>query len=52
MLICSYKYVPVLPVNVSRPYFFMRPQGVHENSGVWGRDYRVHGRGKGKNERV
>ena len=39
MTLCSYNYAPVLPVNVSRPYFSTRPQGVHEKFGVWGRDY-------------
>ena len=35
----SYNYAPVLPVNVSRPYFSTRPQGAREKFGVWGRDY-------------
>ena len=30
----SYNYDPVLPVNVSRPYFSTKPQGVHEKFGV------------------
>ena len=29
--------LPVFPVNVSRPYFSTRPQGVCEKFGVWGR---------------
>jgi len=27
----SYNYTPVLSINVSRPYFSTRPQGVYEN---------------------
>ena len=38
MPIRSYDYTPVLPVNVSRPYFSTRPQGAREKFGVWGRD--------------
>ena len=29
---------PVLPVNVSRPYFSTRPQGARKKFCVWGRD--------------
>ena len=43
MTLRSYKYAPVLPVKVSRPYFSTRPQGVREKFGVWGRDYRGPG---------
>ena len=39
MPICSYDYAPVLPVNMSRPYFSTRPQGAREKFVVWGRDY-------------
>ena len=39
MTLRSYNYAPVLPVNVSRPYFLTRPQGAREKFGVWGRDY-------------
>ena len=35
MPIRSYKYVPVLPVNMSRPYFSTRPQATREKFGVW-----------------
>ena len=35
----SYNYAPVLPVNVSKPYFSTQLQGVHEKFAVWGRDY-------------
>ena len=35
----SYNYAPVLPVNVSRPYFLTRPQGVRKKFGVWEQDY-------------
>ena len=38
MSICSYDFVPVLPVKVSRPYFLTRLQGVREKLGVWGHD--------------
>jgi len=37
----SYDCAPVLPMNVSRPYFLIRPQGVREKFGVWGRDYAI-----------
>ena len=30
----SYNYDPVLPLNVSRPYFSTKPQGVREKFGV------------------
>ena len=39
MPIRSYNYAPVLPVNMSRPYFSTRPQDTHEKVGVWGWDY-------------
>ena len=32
----TYNYIPVLPVNVSRPYFLTRPQGVHAKNVVSG----------------
>ena len=35
----SYKYAPVLPGNVPRPYFSTRPKGAREKFDVWGRDY-------------
>ena len=38
MPIRLYNYVPVLPVNVFRPYLFARSQGVHKNL-VMGQDY-------------
>jgi len=34
-----YNYAPVLPVNVSRPYFLTRPQGARKKIGVWWWDY-------------
>jgi len=34
-----YDYAPVLPVNVSRTYFWTRLEGTREKFGVWGRDY-------------
>ena len=43
MPIRSYDCAPVLPVNVSRPYFLIRPQGAREKFGVWGRDYAIDG---------
>ena len=43
MPIHSYDCVPVLPVNVSRPYFITRSQGTCEKFGVWGRDYASSG---------
>ena len=43
MPIRSYDYAPVLPVNVSRPYFTTRPQSAREKFGVWGRDYGASG---------
>ena len=36
MAISLYNYTPVLPVNVSRPYFSTRPQGVHAKNLVSG----------------
>ena len=58
MTIRSDNYAPVLPVNVSRPYFSTRPQGACEKFGVWGRDYitcstaqeKVGGRGRAGGE--
>ena len=47
MLIRSYDYTPVLPVNVSRPYFSTRPQDTCEKLGVWGQDYGMLGKGLG-----
>ena len=38
MTLRLYNYAPVLPVNVSRPYFSTRPHGAREKFGVWGRD--------------
>ena len=45
VLIRLYDEAPVLPVNVSRPYFSIRPQGAREKFGVWGRDYARKGLG-------
>ena len=39
MPIRSYNYTPVLLVNVSRPYFLTRLQGMRKKFGVWGGDY-------------
>ena len=43
MTLRSYNYAPVLPVKVSRPYFWPRPQGARKKFGVWGRDYSGQG---------